>query len=210
MEKAAIILAGGFSKRFGQDKGLVKLASKPLVLHVLERAKTIADEVLVIVSSKKQKEDYSSYIPEKNWIIIDNGKVRSPLIGALTGFSNTSAEYSLLLPCDTPFISIKVIELLFETCVNVDACIPRWPNDNIEPLQAVYKTKSALKASKQALKQSEMRLLNMIQHQKRVRYLSTTVIQQLDPNLITFFNINTKKDLSRAIKLAQDGLNKNF
>jgi len=210
MEKAAIILAGGFSKRFGQDKGLVKLAGKPLVLHVFEKTKMIVDEILVIVSSKKQKEAYSRYIPEKNRIIIDNGKVGGPLIGALTGFSNTSAEFSLLLPCDTPFISTKVIELLFETCVNVDACIPRWPNDNMEPLQAVYRTESALKASKQALEQSEMRLLNMIQHQKRVRYLSTTVIQHLDPYLITFFNINTKKDLSRASKLAQDGVVKDL
>ncbi|MEM2888019.1 MAG: molybdenum cofactor guanylyltransferase [Candidatus Bathyarchaeia archaeon] len=203
MEKAAIILAGGLSKRFGQDKGLVKLAKKPLVLHVLEKVKMIADDVLVVVSSEKQKEDYSKYIQEKSRIIIDDGKVKSPLIGALTGFLNTSAEYSLLLPCDTPFISIKVIELLFETCVNVDACIPRWPNDNIEPLQAVYRTESALMASKQAIEQSKMRLLNMIQLQKRVRYLSTIVIQQLDPNLITFFNINTKEDLLRAKKQAQ-------
>ncbi len=32
-----MVLAGGFSKRFGQDKGLVELAGKPLVLHVLDR-----------------------------------------------------------------------------------------------------------------------------------------------------------------------------
>ncbi len=55
MEKAAIILAGGVSKRFGQDKGLLKLVNKPLFLHVLENVSPVVDEVLVVIGSKSQK-----------------------------------------------------------------------------------------------------------------------------------------------------------
>jgi len=201
MERAAVILAGGFSKRFGQDKGLVKLAGKPLVLHVLERVNVVVNEVLVVVSSETQKETYSSHVPKENRIVLDNENFRSPLVGALTGFSNTRAEYSLLLPCDTPFVSGKVASLLFETCADVDAAIPRWSNDYIEPLQAVYRTSSALETARQALGQGEMRPLSMIRLQKRVRYLSTMVIQQLDPQLMTFFNVNTPLDLAKADKM---------
>jgi len=201
MERAAIILAGGFSKRFGQDKGLVKLAGKPLVLHMFERASVVVDEVLVVVSSESQKEAYSSLVPNENRIVVDNENFRSPLVGALTGFSNTCAEFSFLLPCDTPFVSGKVAELLFETCAGVDVAVPRWPNDYIEPLQAVYRTNSALEAARQALERGEMRLLSMINIQKRVRYLSTMVIQQLDPHFKTFFNINTQMDLVKADKM---------
>jgi molybdopterin-guanine dinucleotide biosynthesis protein A len=35
MEKTAIILASSVSERFGQDKGIVQMEEKPLVLHVL-------------------------------------------------------------------------------------------------------------------------------------------------------------------------------
>jgi molybdopterin-guanine dinucleotide biosynthesis protein A len=205
MERAAVVLAGGFSKRLGQDKGLVKLAGKPLVTHVLERASEVVDEVLVVVSSESQKESYSLVVPNENKIFVDDENVRSPLIGALTGFANIRAEYSLLLPCDSPFVSGKVIELLFETCVGVDAAVPRWPNDYIEPLQAVYRTSSALEATRQALGHGEMRPLNMIRLLRRTRYLSTLVIQQLDPHLTTFFNVNTLLDLAKAEKMMEKG-----
>jgi molybdopterin-guanine dinucleotide biosynthesis protein A len=144
-------------------------------------------------------------VPNENKIFVDNENVRSPLVGTLTGLANTRAEYSLLLPCDTPFVSGKVIELLFETCVGVDAAVPRWPNDYIEPLQAVYMTNSALDATRQALEHGEIRPLNMIRLLRRARYLSTLVIQQLDPHLTTFFNVNTPLDLAKAEKMMEKG-----
>jgi len=200
MERAAIVLAGGYSKRFGQDKGLVTLAGKPLIMHVLDRVNEAVDEALVVVSSESQKTAYSKVVPNINRIFVDHQNIRSPLVGGLTGFSNTRAQYSLLLPCDTPFVSRNVVELLFETCGGVDVAVPRWPNDYIEPLQAVYRTGSALNATRQALRCEEIRPLNMISLLPRVRYLSTLVIQQLDPQLMTFFNINTPIDLTNAEK----------
>ncbi len=210
MERSAIILAGGFSKRLGQDKGLVKLAGKPLILYVLEKVREVVDETIVVVSSENQKEAYSMHVPKEKKIFVDNENLRSPLIGALTGFSNTCADYSLLLPCDTPFVSSKVADLLFEASINVDAAVPRWPNNYIEPLQAVYRTNSALKSAKQALEKRDLRLFSMIKLQKRVRYLSTIVIQQIDPQLMTFFNINTKMDLMKARKIINKETAGNF
>ena len=51
MSKTAIILAGGVSRRFGQDKGLISLAGKPLVMHVFEKACLVAEELIVVVGS---------------------------------------------------------------------------------------------------------------------------------------------------------------
>jgi molybdopterin-guanine dinucleotide biosynthesis protein A len=201
MKRAAIILAGGFSKRLGQDKGLAKLAGKPLVLHTLERASKVVDEVLVVVSSECQREPYSLLIPKETRIVIDIENIQSPLVGALSGLANAHAEYSLLLPCDAPFVSYKVVQLLFEVCEGVEAVVPRWPNDYIEPLQAVYETSSAFEAAKQALGRGEVRPLNMIRLLRKVRYLSTMVIRQIDPHLATFFNINTPTDLANAEKM---------
>ena len=199
--KTAIILAGGFSERFGQDKGLVQIAKKPLVLHVFERACRTVDEVTVVVSSMRQREAYSSLLPNGTRILVDIEDSQSPLVGALTGFADARGDYSILLPCDTPFISGEVVKLLFETSQRTDAAIPRWPNGYIEPLQAVYRTDSALTAAENALKKGGMRLLSMISLLKRVRYLSTEVIKKVDRSLTTFFNINTPMDLRNAERL---------
>jgi len=198
LEKSAIILAGGFSKRLGQEKGLIKLVDKPLILHVLDRVYGIVDETLVVISSNNQREAFGHLLGHRASVIIDRNEMQSPLIGALNGFENVRGEYSLLLPCDTPFISSEIASLLLDICVNKSAAIPRWPNGYIEPLQAAYHTKSALTAAKTALEQGKMDLQSMITHLRGIRYISTMVLQQMDSKLLTFFNINTEEDLRRA------------
>jgi len=59
LDKTAVILAGGFSKRLREDKGLIKLAGKPLILHVIDRISNAVDEVIIVVGSEDQKKDYS-------------------------------------------------------------------------------------------------------------------------------------------------------
>ena len=198
MEKSAVVLAGGFSKRFGQDKGLLKLAGKPLILHILDKVSTVVDEVLVVVSSKSQEKAYTCFLKQKAKIVIDKYEMQNPLVGALTGFEKAQGKYSLLLPCDTPFISSQIVSFLLELCVNKDAVIPRWPNGHIEPLQAVYYTKSALNVANKALEDKKLNMRSMIASLKKVRYVSTLVLEQIDPKLMTFFNVNTPKDLRKA------------
>ncbi|MEM2594322.1 MAG: hypothetical protein QXV96_05365, partial [Candidatus Bathyarchaeia archaeon] len=53
-------------------------------------------------------------------------------------------------------------------------------------------------ASRKALERGEKRMLSMISMLKSVRYLSTIVIQEIDPKMLTFFNINTPLDLRKA------------
>ncbi|MFQ6065525.1 MAG: molybdenum cofactor guanylyltransferase [Candidatus Bathyarchaeia archaeon] len=198
LKRSAVILAGGFSKRFGQDKGLIELAGKPLILHVLDRIVDIVSEAVVVVSSDVQKKAFTSLLHDGADVVIDKLQTRSPLVGALTGFENVQAKYSVLLPCDTPLISSQVLSLLLELCINRGAVIPRWPNGYIEPLQAAYHRELALRAARTALEEKKLDLQSMISHLIRVRFISTTVLQQMDSDLLTFFNINTPEDLKRA------------
>ncbi|MGQ9544231.1 MAG: molybdenum cofactor guanylyltransferase [Candidatus Bathycorpusculaceae bacterium] len=198
MEKSAIILAGGFSSRFGQDKGLLLLANKPLIKHILDAISEVVEEKLLVVSSKFQAESYAKVLGSKVKVLIDDGKVQSPLVGAIKGFKEASNEYALLLPCDTPLISKSIISFLFELCPNKNAVIPRWPNGYIEPLQAVYCTKPALEAAEKAFGEDRLNMQSMVDKLRGVRYISTIVLRQLDPELRSFFNVNTPIDLRRA------------
>ena len=69
LQKLAVILAGGFSRRFGRDKGLVVLAGKPLIVHVIDRVSKVADEVLVVVSSAEQKNKFETILGETKTIL---------------------------------------------------------------------------------------------------------------------------------------------
>ncbi|MEM2911510.1 MAG: molybdenum cofactor guanylyltransferase [Candidatus Bathyarchaeia archaeon] len=197
MKHSAIILAGGFSKKFEQDKGLIPLANKPLIKYVLEAVTPIADEIIVVLNSKAQANIYSKILENVKAVIVDL-PINGPLVSAVTGFKTASGEYGLLLPCDTPLVSQEVLRLLLELCVNRNAVIPRWTNGYIEPLQAVYRVKPALEAAKNALKEGKSDMRSMIEKLRGIRYISTLVIQQLDPELKTFFKIRTPLDLKKA------------
>lgn len=201
MKSSALVLAGGFSTRFGQEKGLIDLAGKPLILHVIDRVCKIVSETVVVVNSSVQKRKFESLLGHVANVVVDKWETQSPLVGASTGFESVNGEYSLLLPCDTPFVSSQIAEFLLDACFNRAAVIPRWPSGYIEPLQAAYNTKLALTAAKEALEQGKMDLRSMIAHLRGVRYISTMVLRQIDPKLLTFLNINTRGDLERAESL---------
>jgi len=203
LERSAIILAGGSSERFGQRKAFAELMGKPLVSHVFEKVQGMSDEVLIVVSSMDQTEPFLRLFSDKVKVVVDRGEPQGPIVGGLTGFENALGDYSLLLPCDAPFISKEILTFLFDICVNVDAVIPRWPNSYVEPLHAVYRTKSAALAAETALSANKMDMRSMISFLRRVRYVSTIVLKQLDPHLNTFFNVNTKLDLRKAEKICE-------
>lgn len=198
LDKSAIILAGGFSSRFGKDKGLIQLANKPLIKHVLDKINNVVDEKIIVASSKVQAENFAKFLGSETNVLIDVHDVRSPLVGALTGLRKARGEHALLLPCDTPLVSRDVILLLFDLCINKTAVIPRWPSGYIEPLHAVYRAKAALEAAESALNEVKLDMRSMVEGMRGIRYVSTLVLQQLDPELRTFFNINTPLDLKKA------------
>jgi molybdopterin-guanine dinucleotide biosynthesis protein A len=198
LKRSAIILAGGLSSRLSHDKGLLLLADKPLIQHVLDAVDNIVDEKLVILSSEAQVQKYRRFGSKSTRVLADSIGTHAPLAGALSGFEQACGEYSLLLACDMPMISRRILLILLDLCLNRSAAIPRWPNGYIEPLQAVYCTQLALEASREALKVGELNLRAMVSRLRNVRYISTLVLEQLDPQLKTFLNINTPIDLKRA------------
>jgi molybdopterin-guanine dinucleotide biosynthesis protein A len=174
------------------------LANKPLVKHVLDAISDIVDEEIVVASSKAQADSYLRVLGSDINIVIDVDKAQSPLVGTLTGFQEACGKYAVLLPCDTPLVSKDIVLLLFELCIDRNAVVPRWPNGYIEPLQAVYCTRPACEAARNALSEGELNIQSMVNRLHGVRYVSSLVLQQIDPELRTFLNINTPLDLKRA------------
>jgi len=198
----AIILSGGFSSRFGTDKGLLKIANRSLIMYVTEIASLITDEIFIVTNSNRKIELYSKEVKNlKIKYFLDLYNDIGPLAGIYTGLINSKKEYSLIIPFDTPFLSKKILFLLIKLCEDKNAIIPRWPNGHIEPLHAVYKTKIAFTAAKDAIANKEKKVSAMIQRIDDVCYISTNSLRKYDPTLQTFLNINTPLDLEKAKNL---------
>jgi molybdopterin-guanine dinucleotide biosynthesis protein A len=203
LDKSAIILAGGSSSRFGEDKGAAELNHKPLIRHVYDAVEDLVEEVVVVTDTKQRADIYSKILPQDARFTVDVKESSGPLIGALSGFEAAQGKYSLLLPFDMPFVSHEVLSLLFDLCIGKTAVIPRWTDCKIEPLHAVYQTKTALEAAKKAADQGALDMQTMVEQLRGVRYVSTLVIEQLDPDMRTFFNVNTPLDLKKAESMLQ-------
>ena len=195
MTYSAIILSGGESTRFGQDKGLFKVFQKPLISFVIEKVKPFIDELL-IVTKRTSANAYSSLFPTTR-ILVDEYSSQGALAGIATGLNHARGTYSYILPSDTPLLSTKVLALLRDSAHDHDAVIPRWPSGYLEPLQAIYQTQAAARAAFLSIQAENFRLRSMINHLDDVKYISTVTLAHYDPNLRTFYNINQVDDLHK-------------
>ena len=102
-----VVLSGGKSKRFGEDKSEVFLGDKTLLEHTLIKINSKFNEV-VIVSNKIYKNNYK--------IIKDciDGNL-GPLVAVLSAMkwvknNNKPYDWIATFPCDTPFFSNSIID----------------------------------------------------------------------------------------------------
>ncbi|MCW3999357.1 MAG: molybdenum cofactor guanylyltransferase [Candidatus Bathyarchaeota archaeon] len=204
MDRSAVILAGGLSTRFGgEDKGLSTLDGKPMLNYVVDAVKGLVDEIIVVTSSQERADAYSKIVSAPVRFAVDIEQQKGPLIGALTGFEAAAGTYTLLLPYDSPFPNREVLALMLDLCIGKSAVVPRYTDQEIEPLHAVYNTKLALQAAKEEAAEGTYDMHTLVEKLHGVRYLSTLVIEQLDPDFKTFLNVNRPLDLKTAQALSK-------
>ena len=199
MERSAIILAIDSSNKFEEDKGLLKLDNKPLIDYVLSAITGIVEEVIFVTNSKEQANLYAKMVSPNVRFVCYADESRGLLGAALAGFEAAEGKYSLVLPFDSPFVSPDVLTLLFDCAVGKSAVVARSPDCEVEALHAVYNTEVALESTKETLACGEFDLEAMVDRLRGVRYMSTMVIEQLDPDFKTFFRIITPLDLKKAV-----------
>lgn len=124
---------------------------------------------------------------------------RLPLIGLYSAFKelkNLEYDKALVLPCDTPLVKYEVIDFLITQCKKFDCCIPKWKNNLLEPLIAIYTTKTAYETSLRNIKQNKYKLTEIISEDWKTNYISIEQdIKKIDPNLLSFKNINKLEDI---------------
>ena len=191
------ILAGGTSGRFGSEKAMAKFRDRPLVMHMIEIAKHLSSEILVVVSNEAQKENIGTVVTGENIVVDPEDSVRSALTGAVTAFEYATTKYVLLLPVDTPLASIPLLRSIADLSPGYGAVVPSWPSGYIEPLHAAYLAEHAYGHGLEVIAKKKHRMSGLLDSLHNVMHISTEVLKMFDPNLDTFVNINTEPELRK-------------
>jgi molybdopterin-guanine dinucleotide biosynthesis protein A len=203
--RSAIILAGGKSTRMSEDKGLKELFGEPLVKHVMYRVSDHVDEILVVVGSEDQKDVYSDIVGDGARVVIDLYDDGSPLVGALTGFSEAKGDYALVTGCDMPFISHKVIQYLFNAGEGRNGAVFRWPNGWVEPLIAIYRIKPSLDRALRLYNSGSLKLRLILLNMEDVEMVPIETLMVMDPELLSLYDIDTEEALDKAKEILKSG-----
>lgn len=209
-KRAAIILAGGKGKRFQttsewQDKVLVELEGKPLLVHAIENVQESVDEVVVVVDENASRtatynDILNKFHIKKVKIVIDI-KVKNlsgPLIAILTGLKSSKADYCLTVPADVPMLNPKVVDYLFKEVNGSYVAVPMWPNGRLETLLMVLERKTTLKIADLLSQLGRSHPDDIIRGIQKATFLSPLgEIKNLDPELRSFVNINCREDLTQ-------------
>ena len=184
MDRSVIVLAVGFRSAFSEDKGTLKLENKPLLNYVVGGFKGLVDEVIIVVDSEETRDAYSKFASSNaRFVIEDSGELLAAIV---KGVEAAQGEYVMLWPFDSPFVSTDVVSLLFDCGVGKSADILRTPDGEVELLHAVYQKKMLLEAVKAALENNELDFNAVVSKLRGVRYISTLVLEQIDPEFRTF------------------------
>ena len=196
LECTGVILAGGQNKRFaGTDKAFERVGESSIFEHIYGIFRELFDQSLLVTNH-----------PEKfmAWDIpmaADLFNFRSSLTGLHTGLFYTSTPYAFFAACDTPFLKKEMIQAVLSAVEpNLDIVVPQTEL-GFEPLCAAY-SRRCLKPVQIQLEKKQFQIQRLFKAMRTQKILEPH-LREIDPDLISFFNINTPEDLEHARQMAR-------
>ena len=196
----AVVLAGGKSKRFGEDKNQIKLGDKTLLEHVLSKINNKFEEILIVSSHNLEIKK-----SENITIIQDCLDDFGPLAGVLSSMkwikeNQKQYKWVATFPSDTPFFEISIIEE-YKKRINInDSSLYFIKSNNKRHNIFGLWSIDLLDVLEDDLKNNNFRKVEDWADKIGVKTIDIEV-NEFDP----FFNINTKEDFEKAKEI----LNKN-
>jgi molybdopterin-guanine dinucleotide biosynthesis protein A len=132
MNLSAVILAGGESRRMGQDKAWLEMGGQPLIRRALS---TVRDSgIQEVLISGRAGTDYST-LGCPNLFDLEPGC--GPLSGIQRALEAASAPLLLVLAVDLPNMTSGFLRKLAGHCDPLTGVVPKLKGQ-LEPLAAIY------------------------------------------------------------------------
>lgn len=191
-----VILSGGLATRFeGKEKALMRIDGQRILDRIYGVFKDLFDEVILVTNNPFQ------YLEWDLDIVTDLFDIRSSLTGIHAGLFYARHPYAFFTACDAPFLKRELIEIILAGIdANTDIVIPETSAGR-EPLCAAY-SKRCLNPAERHIKQKKLKI-QLAFRKCRIKTISEKILRAKDPELISFFNINSPEDLERAAEMVR-------
>ena len=188
---AAVVLAGGRSRRMGFDKLELVVDGQSLLESVIDRFSEAFDDVFLSLADKEK------YPGIKARRIVDVLPGAGPLSGLHAALRILPDDGVFLVAADLPYACPKTAKRLIELCGKKEACIIRLPDGNLEPLFGYYR-KTLLPICEENIKSGDYRMSAVI-NQADTLFVAPQELGALwDERLI--LNINYPEDYKKVQK----------
>ena len=104
-----LVLAGGQSRRMGQDKGLLNYHGKPQREYMFRQLEPLCDKVYISIRPEQERS-----LPEGMPYILDENKYRGPFNGLLSAHHLHPEAAWLVVACDLPLMDTRALRFLLE------------------------------------------------------------------------------------------------
>ena len=194
-----VVLAGGQSKRFGQDKSQVRLGDKILIDYILSEILDAFNEILIISNN-----DIKFLNSKKVTKIEDYKKDLGPLGGVLTAMkwikeNNKNYKWISTFPSDTPFFKKKNLQDFIKNINYKDSKLFFIKsNDKRHNIFGLWSVELLERLEDAVMKKGERKV------EVWANNVGVKTINMEFKNNDPFFNINTKEDLEKAKELIRN------
>lgn len=192
-----VILAGGLNTRFsGANKALMQIGGKQILDRIYTVFSNLFEEIILVTN------DPVKYVGWDLKIVTDIYPYRSSLTGIHAGLFYSTKPHSFITACDTPFLNKELVEaIIYAVEPQIDIVIPET-STGLEPLCAVY-SKRCQKPIENQIKNQEFKIDKFF-NKVRVKKISDKELRRKDPELTSFFNVNTPSSLEKAKELIEE------
>ena len=195
-----VILAGGLNRRFsGREKALIRFGETRIIERIFTVLENLFNEIILVTNSPLNYTEWDTFIAT------DIIPVRSALTGIHTGIFYASYDCAFICAGDAPFLNGEVIKILLSAMESRwDVIIPET-SAGLEPLCAVY-SKQLLSTIEGNLARKRFKIGQSFR-KGRVKKIKESILREKDPELLSFFNVNTHEDLERALRIEEETKN---
>jgi molybdenum cofactor guanylyltransferase len=206
MTVEGVILAGGQSRRMGQDKALMLLGGRPLLQRVIDVLAPLCAGLTLIAN---EPERYAEFGLKSAPDVFPGA---GSLGGLFSGLAAARSETIIAVACDMPFLNASLLGYMVEQSFAADAVVPDLsvatlsPGEkpkakqlDLHPLHAVYR-RSCLAPIEAQLRAGDLRMMGFFE-QVNVKFVKRAEVQRFDPELRSMVNLNTPEEWAEAERI---------
>lgn len=179
MQATAIIMAGGDSRRMGQDKSMLLLGEQPVIKRIYDQIRPHFDQIKISTNAPEKH----SFLGAE--VVSDKVRGQGPLMGIFSALAASANEVNLVIACDIPRVDMALVKRMIRERCGADIVVPRYSQGRIEPLFGVY-CRSAMAAMNEALEAGKRKIADVF-NLCRVKYIDLDSAEELK-------NLNTMAD----------------